>query len=248
GVFDEKRVFHTGPMPGPVNFRGIRIGIPVCEDIWSAEAVECISETGGEILLVTNASPYRRGVMMERLNVAVPRVVESGLPLVYANQVGGQDELVFEGASFGLNADRSLAFQIGGFKEEVALTEWKRENGTWKCVLGPHETLYETDEADYNACMLGLRDYVNKNGFPGVVLGMSGGIDSALCAALAADALGPERVHCIMLPYRYTSNVSLADAADCAKALGVRYDIVPIAPAVEGFLGMLKSMFAGRSP
>jgi NAD+ synthase len=246
GVFDEKRVFHTGPMPGPVNFRGIRIGIPVCEDIWSAEAVECISETGGEILLVTNASPYRRGVMMERLNVAVPRVVESGLPLVYANQVGGQDELVFEGASFGLNADRSLAFQIGGFKEEIALTEWKRENGTWKCVSGPRETLLETDEADYNACMLGLRDYVNKNGFPGVVLGMSGGIDSALCAAIAADALGPSRVYAVMLPYKYTAKDSFADAEACAKALQVRYDTIPIAPAVEGLEAALASTFKGQ--
>src|SRR6185312_3950106 len=248
GVFDEKRVFHTGPMPGPVNFRGIRIGIPVCEDIWSAEAVECISETGGEILLVTNASPYRRGVMMERLNVAVPRVVESGLPLVYANQVGGQDELVFEGASFGLNADRSLAFQIGGFKEEIALTEWKRENGTWKCVSGPRETLLETDEADYNACVLGLRDYVNKNGFPGVVLGMSGGIDSALCAAIAADALGPSRVHAVMLPYKYTAKDSFTDAEVCAKALGVRYDTIPIAPAVEGIEAALASSFKGQKP
>jgi NAD+ synthase len=246
GVFDEKRVFHAGPLPGPVNFRGIRIGIPVCEDIWSAEAVECISETGGEILLVTNASPYRRGVMMERLNVAVPRVVESGLPLIYVNQVGGQDELVFEGASFGLNADHSLAFQIGGFKEEIALTEWKRENGKWKCVKGPRETLYETDEADYNACMLGLRDYVNKNGFPGVVLGMSGGIDSALCAALAADALGPERVHCIMLPYKYTAKDSFTDAEACAKALRVRYDTIPIAPAVEGIETALASAFKGQ--
>jgi len=246
GVFDEKRVFHPGPLPGPVNFRGVRVGIPVCEDIWSAEAVECIGETGGEILLVTNASPYRRGVMMERLNVAVPRVVESGLPLVYVNQVGGQDELVFEGGSFGLNADHSLAFQIAGFKEEVALTEWKREGGAWKCVSGPREALYETDEADYNACVLGLRDYVNKNGFPGVVLGMSGCIDSALCAAIAADALGPERVHCVMLPYKYTAKDSFTDAEACAKALGVRYDTIPIAPAVEGLEASLAAAFKGQ--
>jgi NAD+ synthase len=246
GVFDEKRVFAPGPLPGPVNFRGVRVGIPVCEDIWSAEVVETLAETGGEILLVMNASPYRRGVMNERLNVTVPRVVESGLPLIYVNQFGGQDELVFEGASFGLNADRSLAFQLGGFRETVALTEWKRDNGAWKCVSGPREQLLETDEADYNACVLGLRDYVNKNGFPGVVLGMSGGIDSALCAAIAADALGPERVHCVMLPYKYTAKDSFADAEACARALHVRYDTIPIAPAVEGLEAALAATFKGQ--
>ncbi len=200
----------------------------------------------GEILIVTNASPYRRGVMNERLNVAVPRVIESGLPLIYANQVGGQDELVFEGASFGLNADKSLAFQMRGFREEIALTEWKRESGAWKCVSGPREKLLETDEADYSACMLGLRDYVNKNGFPGVVLGMSGGIDSALCAALAADALGPSRVHCVMLPYKYTAKDSLTDAEQCAKALGVRFETIPIAAAVEGLEAALANTFKGQ--
>src|SRR5271169_355012 len=218
GVFDEKRVFAPGPLPGPVNFRGVRIGIPICEDIWRPEPVECIAETGGEILLVTNASPYRRGVVNERLNIAVPRVVESGLPLVYVNQLGGQDELVFEGASFGLNADHSLAFQLPGFREDVAITEWRRESGSWKCTAGPQAPLLEADEADYAACVMGLRDYVEKNSFPGVVLGLSGGIDSALCAALAADALGPKRVHCLMLPYKFTSQESLADAAACAKA------------------------------
>jgi NAD+ synthase len=246
GVFDEKRVFAPGPLPGPVNFRGVRAGIPVCEDIWSTEVVETIAETGGEILFVMNASPYRRGVMNERLNVTVPRVVESGLPLIYVNQFGGQDELVFEGASFGLNADRSLAFQLGGYKEEVALTEWKREGGAWKCVSGPREQLLETDEADYNACVLGLRDYVNKNGFPGVVLGMSGGIDSALCAAIAADALGPERVQCVMLPYKYTAKDSFTDAEACARALHVRYDTIPIASAVEGLEAALAAAFKGQ--
>src|SRR5471032_76951 len=153
GVFDEKRVFQPGPLPGPVNFRGVRIGIPICEDIWRPEPVECIAETGGEILLVTNASPYRRGVVNERLNIAVPRVVESVLPLIYVNQLGGQDELVFEGASFGLNADHSLAFQLPGFQEEVALTEWRREGGAWKCTAGPQAPLLEADEADYAACV-----------------------------------------------------------------------------------------------
>ena len=246
GVFDEKRVFAPGPLPGPVNFRGVRLGIPICEDIWKPEPVECIAETGGEILLVTNASPYRRGVVNERLNVAVPRVVESGLPLVYINQLGGQDELVFEGASFGLNADRSLAFQLPGFKEEVATSEWRREGGTWKCISGPRASLLSADEADYAACVMGLRDYVEKNGFPGVVLGLSGGIDSALCAAIAVDALGAKRVHCLMLPYKFTSRASIVDAEACAKALGTRCDNIPIAPAVEGLEAALAAAFKGQ--
>jgi NAD+ synthase len=245
GVFDEKRVFVPGPMPGPVNFRGVRLGIPVCEDIWGEEVVECLAETGAEMLIVPNGSPYWRGKSDVRLNVAVARVTEHDLPLVYVNEVGGQDELVFDGVSFGLNADRSLAFQLGGFTECIVTTEWFRRGGTWVCENGPMVHSEEADRADYMACMLGLRDYVNKNGFPGVVLGLSGGIDSALCAALAVDALGAERVRCLMLPYKYTSSMSLDDAAACARALGVRYEVVPIATAVEGFEAALGNVFAG---
>jgi NAD+ synthase len=245
GVFDEKRVFVPGPLPGPVNFRGVRLGMPVCEDIWGPEPVECIVETGGEILLVLNASPYRHGVIDERMNAAVPRVVEAGLPLVYANMVGGQDELVFEGASFALNADRSLAFQLPAFQEAIVTTRWVRQGQTWHCEDGPMAAAVERDRADYSACVLGLRDYVKKNGFPGVVLGLSGGIDSALCAAMAVDALGSERVRCVMMPYKFTAQESLDDAAACAKALGVRYDILPVAAAVEGFEQVLKPAFSG---
>ena len=246
GVFDEKRVFAPGPMPGPVNFRGVRIGIPICEDIWGPEPVECIAETGGEILLVPNGSPYRRGVVNERLNVAVARVVEARLPLLYVNQVGGQDELVFEGASFALNADGALAAQLPAFREEVALTNWVRTAEGWRCegALAPIE---EGEKADYSACVLGLRDYVEKNGFAGVVFGLSGGIDSALCAAIAVDALGAHRVRAVMLPYRYTAQVSIDDAAQVARALGVAYDVVPIAPAVEGLEAALASTFTGLS-
>jgi NAD+ synthase len=246
GVFDEKRVFAAGPMPGPVNFRGVRLGLPVCEDIWGPEPAECIAETGGEILLVLNGSPYRRGVADERLNVMVPRVKETGLPLIYANQVGGQDELVFDGASLALNGDCSLAFQLVSFKEAVVTTQWQRQGHSWRCENGPKTAALEGDAADYAACVLGLRDYVNKNGFPGVVLGLSGGIDSALCAAVAVDALGPERVRCIMMPYKFTAQESLDDAAACAKALSVTYEILPIAAAVEGFETVLKPAFAGR--
>jgi NAD+ synthase len=244
GVFDEKRVFSPGPAPGPVNFRGVRLGAPICEDIWGPDPVECISETGGEILLVPNGSPYRRGVINERLNVAVARVVEARLPLLYVNQVGGQDELVFEGGSFALNADGSLAAQLPAFREEVTVTEWLRVGPEWRCT-GPMAVLEEGDTADYEACVLGLRDYVDKNGFPGVVFGLSGGIDSALCAAIAVDALGARRVRALMLPYRFTAQQSIADAAEVVRALGIQYDIVPIAPAVEGLEAALSPVFAG---
>ncbi len=246
GVFDEKRVFAPGPMPGPIPFKGVRIGVPVCEDIWSQDVIECLAETGSEILLIPNGSPYRRTVYDERMNVAVARVVESGLPLAYVNQVGGQDELVFDGGSFVLNADRSLAVQMPNFQERIRLTRWERWAEGWRCEEGARSPLLLDDEADYAACVMGLRDYVEKNRFPGVVLGLSGGVDSALVAAMAVDALGAERVHCVMLPYRYTSNESLSDAAAVAEALGVRYDIVPIADGVEALEKVLAPMFDGR--
>ena len=247
GPFDEKRVFVPGELPGPVDFRGIRLGLPICEDAWYADVCECLAETGAEILLVPNGSPYWHDKMDLRLQVMISRVVESGLPLVYANQVGGQDELIFDGASFGLNADRTLAFQMREFEEDVALTVWKRgEGGAWRCAEGPMAEAGDRDVLDWQACVLGLRDYVTKNRFPGVILGLSGGVDSAICAALAVDALGPDRVHCVMLPYRYTSKESLTDAAACADALGVRYDTVPIAGPVEGFEAALADLFKDR--
>jgi NAD+ synthase len=246
GVFDEKRVFEPGPLPGPINFRGIRIGVPICEDIWGPEPVECITETGGEFLLVPNGSPYRRGVVDERLNVAVARVAEARMPLIYLNQLGGQDELVFEGASFVLNADSSLAAQLPAFREAVTTVRMTRQGAGWRCE-GPIAHLEAVDRADYAACVFGLRDYVEKNGFKGVVFGLSGGIDSALCAAMAVDALGADRVRAVMLPYRYTSQGSLDDAAAIAKTLGIAYDIVPIADPVEGFETALKPLFAGTN-
>jgi NAD+ synthase len=247
GVFDEKRVFAPGPLPGPVNFKGVRLGLPICEDIWGSDVVECLSETGAEILISPNGSPFEWKKPDVRMNVAVARVVESGLPLLYLNQVGGQDELVFDGGSFVLNADSKLAVQLPAWEEAIVLTEWTKGADGWVCREGEKAIIEEGDASAYIACVVGLRDYVDKNGFPGVVLGLSGGVDSALVAALAVDALGPERVHCVMLPYRYTSADSLEDAALCAKALGVRYDTVPIAAPVEGFLGALQPMFAGSN-
>ncbi|GAA0782875.1 NAD+ synthase [Roseibium denhamense] len=246
-VFDEKRVFAAGPLPGPVDFRGVRIGIPICEDIWNDEVCECLEETGAELLLVPNGSPYWENRAEERLQVVVARVVQTNLPLVYCNQVGGQDELVFDGGSFALQADRSLALQMPQFATSLAVSDWKRDGETWVCENGPMDKLPDLDEANWRACVMGLGDYVNKNGFPGVVLGLSGGIDSAICAAMAVDALGADQVHAIMLPYRYTSEESIQDAADCAKALGIRYDTVPVAEPVEGFLSALSGMFKGTN-
>jgi NAD+ synthase len=247
GVFDEKRVFRPGPAPGPLSFRGVRIGVPICEDIWGPEPVECIAETGGEILLVPNASPYERDKLAIRQSVAVARVVESGLPMIYLNQVGGQDELAFEGGSFVLNADRSVAIQLPGFRVCVARTVWERGADGWRCAEEKRALVEQGDEGDYAACVMGLRDYVDNNRFPGVVLGLSGGVDSALCAAMAVDALGAARVHAVMLPYRFTSSESLRDAEACAKALGIRYDVVPIAGPVESVEAALAPMFEGRS-
>jgi NAD+ synthase len=245
GVFDEKRVFTPGPVPGPVSFRGVRLGLPICEDIWGEEVVECLAETGAELLIVPNGSPYWRDKDEVRLNIAVARVTEHALPLIYVNQVGGQDELVFDGASFALHADRSVAFQLPAFTECVVTTRWTRAGGTWRCESGPLAPVGDGDEGDYATCMLGLRDYVNKNGFKSVVLGLSGGVDSALCAAMGVDALGAERVHGVMLPYAFTSQASLDDAAALARALGIRYDTVPIAPAVRGLEETLAPLFKG---
>ncbi len=249
GVFDEKRVFVAGPMPGPIAFRGFRLGVPICEDIWGPDIVECLSETGAEILLVPNGSPFWRDKPDTRLQVAMARVVESGLPLVYLNQVGGQDEFLADGASFAIEANHTLAFQLPQFVEAIRLVTYRRgADGTLTCADGVVEALPDDLEADWRACVLGLRDYVEKNRFPGVVLGLSGGIDSAVVAAMCVDALGPARVHCVMMPYRYTASISLEDAEACAKALGVRYDVVPIEPVVAGFEAALAPLFAGRQP
>ena len=247
GEFDEKRVFDAGPqIGGPVNFRGVRIGIPICEDIWGDLGIcETLAEAGAEILLVPNGSPYHRDKVDRRQQVVIRQVIETDLPIVYANMVGGQDELVFDGASFAIQADKSLAFQMPEFSEDVALTLWSRDGDGWVCTEGPKATIPENEEADYSACMLGLRDYVNKNGFPGVTLGMSGGLDSALCAALAVDALGADRVRAVMMPYRYTAQSSVKDAEDAARALGCKYDYLPIFEPVEGFLKALAPLFEG---
>ena len=248
GTFDEKRVFDAGPLPGPLSFRGVRLGVPICEDIWSAEVAECLSETGAEILLVPNGSPFELGKDDKRLSLSVSRVVETGLPLVYLNRVGGQDELVFDGASFVVNADRTLAWQLPDWDEAVVMTQWTRAGfgHHWTCAPGSVATLDEDPADIYHAMLVGLRDYVNRNRFPGIVLGLSGGIDSALSAAVAVDALGPDRVWGVMMPSRFTADDSFEDAADCARMLGCRLDTMPILPAMQAFDTMLGPLFEGR--
>jgi NAD+ synthase len=248
GVFDEKRVFAPGPMPGPINFRGVRIGVPICEDVWSPDVVECLEESGAELFLVPNGSPYEAEKEDTRLQLVLNRVTESGLPMVYLNQVGGQDELVYDGASFAVNGDCSLAVRLPAFEERVAITDWRREGDHWICEEGERAKPLERRPSMYHAMVLGLRDYVRKNGFPGVVLGLSGGVDSALSAAVAVDALGPDAVHCLMMPSPYTSRESLEDAEAAAKMLGVRLDSVGIEPAMKAFEEMLAPIFEGAAP
>ncbi|MDA0240335.1 MAG: NAD+ synthase [Proteobacteria bacterium] len=253
GVFDEERVFDAGPLPGPISFKGARLGVMICEDMWEADVTECLEESGAEILIVINGSPYEVDKTDQRLNLAVARVTESGLPLLYVNLVGGQDELVFDGSSFVLNADRSLAIQAPGFVEQMIISKWSKSSEGWACEKGPIARATGGNggpdgdlESIYHAMTLGLRDYVTKNRFPGIILGLSGGIDSAISAAVAVDAIGPDKVHCVMMPSPYTSQDSLDDAAECAELLGLRYDTVPIQAAMGAFDGMLADLFAGR--
>ncbi len=246
GTFDEKRVFAAAPLPGPLAFRGVRLGVPICEDIWTPEVSECLGETGAELLLVPNGSPFEVGKDDRRRSLAVSRVVETGLPLAYLNRVGGQDELAFDGASFVVNADRTTAWQLPDWDEALVTTAWTRGNRGWACAPGSLAPLDDEPADIYHAMLVGLRDYVDRNRFPGVILGLSGGIDSALSAAVAVDALGPERVWCVMLPSRFTVGDSLEDAAVCARLLGCRLDTVPIAPAMAAFDDMLAPLFAGQ--
>ncbi len=249
GTFDEMRLFQSGPLPEPVVFRGVMIGLPICEDIWHPNVCRHLADFGAELLLCINGSPYEIDKDTLRIDgVAKRRAVDTGLPLAYVNRVGGQDELVFDGASFVVNGDGSLAVQMKDWEEQEVTTRWTRTATGWRCDAGEIAPLSDHPEDIYCAMVLALRDYVDRNRFPGVVLGLSGGIDSAICAAIAADALGPERVWCVMLPSRYTSQLSLNLATECAQMIGCRYDTIPIAPAVDAFETMLAPSFAGRAP
>ena len=247
GVFDDKRNFTAGAMPGPVQLRGMRLGLPICEDIWTPDVIECLAESGAEIIISLNASPFDLIKADARMAHAVSRVHEAGLPLVYVNMVGGQDELVYDGGSFVLGADGKLAAHLPSFSETTVTVQLGNHLGALS-VTGQITPPDEGMAALYRGLTLGLRDYIDKNGFPGVVLGLSGGIDSAIVAALAVDALGPDRVHAVMMPSPYTSQESLDDAADLAARLGIRLDEISIAPAMAAMDGMLDDQFAGTDP
>ena len=247
GVFDEDRVFSRGPIPGPIAFKGVRLGVMICEDMWEQDVAEGLQESGAEILIVINGSPYEIDKPDQRMNFAVGRVSETGLPLAYVNLVGGQDELVFDGGSFILNQKHALKAQAKAWEPQLVQSKWALKAEGWTCNEGTleintHDTVGQL-HAIYHAIVLGLRDYVNKNSFPGVIMGLSGGIDSALSAAVAVDAIGSENVHCVMMPSPFTSQESLEDAAEIAGILGVAYDIIPIHEAMTAFDKMLTSVF-----
>ena len=244
-VFDEVRIFDSGPLGGPYSVGNTRIGSPICEDAWHPDVSETLAETGAEFLLVPNGSPYYRGKMDTRFNHMVARVVETGLPLIYLNMIGGQDDQVFDGGSFGLNPGGEMAFHMPVFDEEIAHVDLIRGPEGWRIAEGPKAHIPDDWEQDYRVMVEGLRDYCRKTGFAKVLLGMSGGIDSALVATIAADALGPENVRCVMLPSEYTSGHSLEDAKACATALGCHYDFVPISAGRDAITATLAPLFEG---
>ncbi|QTD54831.1 NAD+ synthase [Parasphingorhabdus cellanae] len=245
GTFDEKRLFASGPMPDPIDFRGCKIGLPICEDVWFPTVCKHLKAQGTEMLISVHGSPYEIEKDDRRLGqVATQRVRETALPLLFLNRIGGQDEVVFDGASFVLNGDTSVMHQLPDWDEAVVDTHWSKGADGWTCAPGEIHKLDDHPADIYNAMIVGLRDYVNANRFPGVILGLSGGIDSALSAAVAVDALGADRVWCVMMPSRFTSQESLDDAAGCAEMLGTRLDTISIVPAVEGFDAMLEGSFA----
>ncbi|WP_422050277.1 NAD+ synthase [Shimia sp.] len=244
-VFDEERLFTSGPMGGPYSVNGVRVGSPVCEDAWFEDVPETLEETGAEFLVVPNGSPYYRDKFDRRMNHMVARVIETGLPLVYLNMVGGQDDQVFDGGSFVLNPGGQLAVQLPVFDEVVTHVDFERAAEGWRCKEGPKAVLPAGEEQDYRVCVEALRDYMGKSGFSKVLLGLSGGIDSALVATIAVDALGAENVRCVMLPSEYTSQGSLDDAKDIAERLGVRYDYVPISEGRDAITNTLAPLFEG---
>ena len=247
-VFDEVRIFDAGPLGGPYSVGDTRIGSPICEDAWYEDVSETLSETGAEFLLIPNGSPYDREKLLVRQNIMVARVIETGLPLIYLNMVGGQDDQVFDGGSFVLNPGGALAVQLPLFEDTVAHIDLLRGPEGWRAEDGPKARIPDMLEQDYHAMVLGVRDYLRKSGFAKVLLGLSGGIDSAIVATIAADAIGAENVRCVMLPSDYTSESSLQDAKAVAENLGCAYDFVPITEGQAAITGTLAPLFVGTQP
>lgn len=245
-VFDEVRIFDAGPLGGPYSVNDTRIGSPICEDGWHEDVAETMAESGAEFLLIPNGSPYYRGKLEVRFNHMVARAVETQLPVIYLNMVGGQDDQVFDGGSFVLNPGGALALQMPVFDEAYAHLDLERTDDGWRAIEGEKAHLPDAWEQDYRVMVESLRDYLGKSGFRKVLLGLSGGVDSAIVAAIAVDAIGAENVRCVMLPSEYTSQESLDDAEAVAKALGVHYDYVPISEARAAVTNTLAPLFAGR--
>ncbi|OLO12169.1 NAD+ synthase [Chromohalobacter japonicus] len=244
-VFDEQRYFTPGHSPLVVEHGSAKLGILVCEDLWDGAPVTQSVEAGADILITLNASPYHRDKPLERERLFARRAQSAARPLVYLNQIGGQDELVFDGGSLVLDAQGEVAVRAPFWEVGLMPVRFTDAQGAWAPEAGECEPLLASEESLYCALVTGLRDYVNKSGFQGVVLGLSGGIDSALSLAIAVDALGPERVQAVMMPYHYTADISKADAAAQAELLGVHYEVMPIAPMVEAFTSTLEESFAG---
>src|SRR5262245_5235197 len=247
-VFDEKRYFRQGQQSCVVELNGIRVGLLICEDIWEPAPARAAKAAGAQLLVVINGSPYSLQYQRRREDIARARIKDTGLPIVYVNMLGGQDELIFDGGSFAMNAAGDVVQRAPPFKEQLYAIDIDVIDGKAVPRLGHIEPELSEEASVYNALVLGVRDYVTKHRFPGVVLGLSGGIDSALTLAIAVDALGADRVHAVMMPSRYTSQMSLDDAAQEATTLGVGYDVISIEGMFEAALGALKPVFTGRAP
>jgi NAD+ synthase (glutamine-hydrolysing) len=247
-VFDEKRYFESGTEPTVFDLAGVRFGVIVCEDAWYPGPAMAAAAAGAEVLIVINGSPFHTAQRAARRATIQARAMETGLPIIYLNLVGGQDELVFDGGSFAMDRDGTLAFQAPHFADEIAMIEVETGPAGPRLVPQPIPEEPDSFAMIYRALKLGVHDYVHKNGFPSVILGLSGGIDSALTLAVAADALGPERVMAVMMPSRYTSQMSLDDAAAQAETLGVRYETLSIESIFESVRGVLAGLFAGLAP
>lgn len=247
-VFDEVRLYDKGPIAGPYDLGIVRVGTPICEDAWHEDVAEALEESGAELLLVPNGSPYFRGKYDVRLNQMVARTVETGLPVIYLNMIGGQDDQVFDGCTFVLNPGGELALRMPVFDEDIVHVDFEKSESGWRALPGKIEEYPDEWEQDYRVMVESVRDYFRKTGFKKALLGLSGGVDSALVAAIAADALGPENVRCVMLPSRYTSDGSLQDADKIAKNLGARIETVSIKDSVEAVNGTLSGLFAEEKP